>query len=462
MKRDEEMSLARMGRSEDPACRRNQWDRNRSDVSRTSASEVGSGYPAGRTSASGNLSGRPKGSLASALKMPILPKELHRRADIPDTSLCLLPSPISQKREGAWGEKAAGGGVFPRAATRSGDFGFSFRKKAGRKSEIPANLEKPAPMPRQDAFPPSAMRAEGLTRCRAVRPAGGVAGGREAPRTSRTSRTSRKTTRGNRANRTSRTAKGFTLIELLVVIAIIAILAAMLLPALNGAREKARSIKCIGNIRQLGATAMLYALENDDRLFFASMNPAGTGKTSLRWFNYFEFGRQMGGGNSNLPVGSVKPGSALACPGDSGNRLYCGYSLNSQCGLYPRSKGTLGRTAYAGIKLSQVRRPATKVHFIDGAAAFCKLLLDGKTEAVAGADTHYLNLPDNLAVVANDETANYAVNAFFNSPLLSAWHQGKLSVSYLDGHAAGIDYREFRNRWPQFAPYEPDELLSQR
>ena len=75
----------------------------------------------------------------------------------------------------------------------------------------------------------------------------------------------------------------FTLIELLVVIAIIAILAAMLLPALNQAKERGKSTKCINNMKQIGSAHLQYTGDWDDSFIPYNINWPGTDAANRIW-----------------------------------------------------------------------------------------------------------------------------------------------------------------------------------
>ncbi len=72
--------------------------------------------------------------------------------------------------------------------------------------------------------------------------------------------------------------RAFTLIELLVVIAIIAILAAILFPVFANAREKAREVACISNLRQIGTAVRMYVQDYDETFpIFHAYNTAASG-----------------------------------------------------------------------------------------------------------------------------------------------------------------------------------------
>jgi len=89
--------------------------------------------------------------------------------------------------------------------------------------------------------------------------------------------------------------KKFTLIELLVVIAIIAILAAMLLPALNKARETGKMVKCASSLKQMAMGGISYAVESND-WWMPFVMPYGNDAagTNRRWPNNPDYVQQLG------------------------------------------------------------------------------------------------------------------------------------------------------------------------
>jgi prepilin-type N-terminal cleavage/methylation domain-containing protein/prepilin-type processing-associated H-X9-DG protein len=118
--------------------------------------------------------------------------------------------------------------------------------------------------------------------------------------------------------RKCRNHKGFTLVELLVVIAIIAVLIALLLPSLSKAREAARGVTCLSNLRQCGLALKLYSLEARGQIP-AAINyrmKSGPGLQNAPWALSLlrPYPQPIGNQWDDLPGGYLKNRMVLLCP----------------------------------------------------------------------------------------------------------------------------------------------------
>lgn len=228
------------------------------------------------------------------------------------------------------------------------------------------------------------------------------------------------------------TCRRFTLVELLVTIAVIAILASLLMPALNSARNKAQTIQCIGNLRNINTALISYADSSDG--FVPGVtdddnNPGGEGK-------------KMGWSSLLLYEGHIRNGRELTCTGALSQDSYCiqfACSMNTeQAREFLESSGSvLWHMDYGGYGMNYFVQGGRNLH---PSRKYPRVRLSGirqPSRKLAVADTRGNDIggkPSGNCILA---PATGSGGVAMGGTLYN-WHRNMANVMFFDGHAASF------------------------